>query len=583
MRVRCGPVRLLPALPGLVLGLSLGCGAHLHRPHDAAAAEQAEVELKGARLTEGFAPELALAADMLTQELAAARAWAQTGRDRDLLDVLSATAVDENDPETEILLHPRCRGRFKGDGWSTMCSKLTRRIEALGGLTLPFGQVVVGEVKPAAKGKGKEPVVKPTGPDALVMLLVELRKQMRAWHGPQSDAARLAKAGTDFVVTARAAGLSAGSSPPPRCPDSPARPGVVRTPEVEAEAERVRGLCTERRNNLVALKTASCAGVAGCTGGLLARQAEAVLAVHDALAVYDVELARRLDAYAAARRPCEASGGVAVSTAGPSAPAVCDAAQVDRAFAAIGQIPPSQVLEARGFGVLGRQGRAIQLGEQIAALDQLIESREARPEPGKQTAAAGATVSPALARALHSTIEGIDRVQAVVDGFELVVLTLIRETLRVERAALDGAIGHAERRRRIDVAKLAAQLEEYTQLISAYIDLQRAERAGCAGRPIVDVQAQDGCRDETTRMLLAYSNAWTLGRAGQQQADVLELGVRHEASIDRSRAAMAAREVYLAAGVAELAKFNRGGIRPEVLAQIIVSAVGFGVVAGGVY
>ena len=84
-------------------------------------------------------------------------------------------------------------------------------------------------------------------------------------------------------------------------------------------------------------------------------------------------------------------------------------------------------------------------------------------------------------------------------------------------------------------------------------------------------------------MLLAYSNAWTLGRAGQQQADVLELGVRHEASIDRSRAAMAVREVYLAAGVAELARFSRGGIKPEALAQIIVSAVGFGVVAGGVY
>lgn len=582
MRLRIGLTSLLLALPA--------CGAHLHRPHDAAAAEQAEVELKGARLTEGFAPELAQAAEMLTQELAAARAWAQTGRDRDLLDVLSATAVDENDPETEILLHPRCRGRFKGDGWSTLCSKLTRRIEMLGGLTLPLGQVVASEVKPPAKAGRKDVARASTAPDPLVQLLGELRRQMRAWHGPQSDAARLAKAGTDFVVMARAAGLSAGSSPAPRCPDTPARPGVARSPEVDAEAARVRGLCTERRNNLVALKTASCAGVAGCTGGLLARQAEAVLAVHDALALHDGELARRLDAYAAARGPCETTGPsgqvhatAAPSSAGPAGPVTCDATQVDRAFAAIGQIPTPALLEARGFGVLVRQGRAIQLGEQIAALDQLIEAREDRPDPTVRPSRGGATLSPALARALHGTIEGIDRVQRVADAFEMAVLTLIRETLRVERAALDGAIGHAERRRRIDVAKLAAQLDEYTQLIAAYIDLQRAERAGCAARPIVEVQAQDGCRDETTRMLLAYSNAWTLGRAGQQQADVLELGVRHEASIDRSRAAMAVREVYLAAGVAELAKFNRGGIRPEVLAQIIVSAVGFGVVAGGVY
>jgi hypothetical protein len=64
---------------------------------------------------------------------------------------------------------------------------------------------------------------------------------------------------------------------------------------------------------------------------------------------------------------------------------------------------------------------------------------------------------------------------------------------------------------------------------------------------------------------------------------VLDLAVRHEASIDRSRAAMAMREVYLAAGVAELVKFNNGGIKPETLALLIVNAVGFGVVAGGVY
>ena len=583
MRLRFGLLSVLSALSVL----APGCGAHLHRPHDAAAADQAEVELKGARLTEGFAPELAQAAEMLTQELAAARAWAQTGRDRDLLDVLSATAVDEGDPETEILLHPRCRGRFKGDGWATMCSKLARRVELLGGLSLPFGQVV-SEAKPANRPGRKELARPPAAADPMVQLLVALRTQLRAWQGPQSDAARLAKAGTDFVVTARASGLSAGSSPPPRCPDTPPRPGVVRTPEVEAEAARVRGLCTERRNNLaglVALTRASCAGAAECTGGLLGRQAAAVLAVHDALAVHDVELARRVDAYAAARRPCEATDAGQVSAAGPSGPAACDPVQVDRAFAALGQIPTPAVLEAGGFGVLARQGRALQLGEQIAALDRLIEAIEDRPDPAQKPAARAKppSLSLPLARALHGTIEGIERVEAAVDAFQMAVLTLIRETLRVERAAIEGAIGHAERRRRIDVAKLAAQLDEYALLIAAYVDLQRAERAGCAARSLVEVQAQEGCRDETTRMLLAYSNAWTLGRAGQQQADVLELGVRHEASIDRSRAAMAVREVYLAAGVAELARFSRGGIKPEALAQIIVSAVGFGVVAGGVY
>ncbi|MBK7823898.1 hypothetical protein [Nannocystis sp.] len=314
MGIRSGLVFLMSASSASLLAIS-ACGAHLHRPHDAEAADQAVTELQGARLTEGFAPELALAADMLTQELAAARSWAQTGRDRDLLDVLSATAVDENDPDTEILLHPRCRGRFKGDGWTTLCSKLTRRIEELGGLTLPFGQVVA-EPKPSpGRGRKELQARAPAGPDALVSLLVALREQMRAWQGPQSDAARLAKAGTDFVVTARAAGLSAGSSPSPRCPDAPARPGVVRSPEVEAEAARVRGLCAKRRDNLVALGTASCAGAAGCSGGRLAEQANVVLAVHDALAAYDVELARSLDVYTAARRRCEE-----VAVAGPAGP-----------------------------------------------------------------------------------------------------------------------------------------------------------------------------------------------------------------------------------------------------------------------
>ena len=572
------------------------CGAHLHRERDAEGSQQAQAELKAARLTEGFAPELQQASAMLEQELALGRTWAQTGRDRDLLDVLSATAIDENDPETEILMHPRCRGRFKADGWTTLCSKLSRRIAELGGLTLPFASVVAAASESPASGRPRKEPSRPAGPDPILGLLAELRGQGRAWSGPQSDTSRLAKAGTDLVVGARAMGLSETAVPQPRCPAAPPAPGVQLDPAIVAALKRVHGLCGDRRRNLGALFKAGCAGVAECNGGRLGATSAAAATVHDALAAHDLELSRRLDAYAAARRPCEATGPsghvLAASTtgssgqvtpmpAGPAGPATCDPAQVQRAFAALDEIPTHPALTSHDYTALAREGRVIQLREQLAALGALIQARSGGGPARAPTAAM--QVSPALARALHGTVAGIQRVEAVVDAFEVAVLSLIRETVRVEANAIASAIGHAERRRRIDLARITAQLDEYTLLVAAYADLQRLERSGCALKPFLEAQQQQGCRDETTRMLLAYSNAWTLGRAAQQQADVLDLGVRHEASIDRSRAAMAVREVYLVAGVAELAKFTRGGFQPEALAQIIVSAVGFGIVAGGVY
>jgi hypothetical protein len=590
-RVRPGP--LLSLL--LLAGLAPGCGAHFHRPQDAAASEQATGELKGARLTDGFGPELEQAGKMLAEELEVARRWAQQGRDRDLLDVLAAKAEDESDPDTEILLHPGCQGRFKGDGWPTLCSKLGRRIGELGGLKLPLPASAAEAARPAAGRARKDlPARAPAGPDAITSLMIELRGQLRAWRGPGSDEARLAKSGTDFVTQARTAGLSPGTAPAPRCPGPPLSATVREVPAVAAEAERARSLCVDRRRNLERLQRALCAGVEGCTGGRLGAQVAGAIVVHDTLAAHDVELARRVDAYVAARRPCEQhsgsswpSGQVSTAAPGPSAPATCDARQVQRAFAALAEIPVPAQLEARGYGALARQGRALQLGEQLAALDRLIEERQERVARRPITTAtnvpAGASVSPALAEALHATIDGISEVERVVDAFELSVLTLIRETLRVESGALQTMIGHAERRRRIELAKLTAQLEEYVLLLAAFVDFQRLDRAGCSQRPILEAQASEGCRDELSRLLLAHSNAWTLGRAAQAQADVQDLGVLHEASIDRSRAAMAVREVYLIAGVAELLRFNQGGLKPEALAQLIVSAVGFGVVAGGVY
>lgn len=552
----------------MCLALSLaaaaaGCGAHLHRPQDAASAEQAASELKEARLTDGFAPEFVQAAKMLEEELAVARAWAQQGRDRDLLDVLSATAIDEHDPEAEILLATSCRGRFKADGWTLLCSKLARRLALVGGLEVPAA--AAPEPKPA---RGKPAPTTPRPPDAWTLLSGKLRGLAIAWRGPNSDEAQIARVGTEFGLKARTRGTEAASATvtaavnTPRCP---ARPIVTPDAALADVARRYAGLCTARRANLLAVQATA--------GGELGAQATRALAVHDALVAYDVELARRLSVYEAARLACVGD---------PAARTACDPHQVKLAFSALGDIPAAQGLAKYGYEALAREGRLLQLGAQIAALDHLIETRQLarRGEPPAGAIRGDATP---LALALHQTIEGIERIKAVTDAFELTVLALIRETLRIEHAALGMATKHAERRRRIELARLSAQLDETALLVEAFARLQRLAAAGCTDRPLLAAQAADPCRDDTTRVLQALSNAWTLGRAGQRQAEVLELAVRHEASIDRSRAAMAMREVHLAAGVAELVKFNQGGIQPEVLALLIVNAVGFGVVAAGVY
>lgn len=544
----------------LSLVVLAGCGAHLHRPQDASTADQAATELKAAQLTDGFAPELAQAAAMLEEELKVVRSWAQEGRDRDLLDVLAATAVDEHDPDTEILLHPRCQRRFVGDGWPTLCHKLAMRMGVVGGFEPP---VVTAPAKPVKPVKSK--VGAPIAMDPVMTLAGTLRGLALAWHGPHSDESQIARAGTEIGLRARGKDLSQGPGTEnaivtPRCPS---RPLSTQDPGLAEAGQRHAALCKARVANLQA--------VAKHAGGQLADKASRALAIDAALGRFDAQLAQRIAVYEQARRPCAALVGLA-----------CDPAQVERAFAAVGDVEIGRELVALDYAALAREGRQIQLASQLAALTELIEARETGKRSAQPAGVVGADSSP-LATALHQTIEGIDKVKKVTDAFQVAVLSLIRETLRVEHALLATASAHAERRRRIELARLSAQLDEYALLTDAFARLQRLEAAGCTAKPLIVAQAQDGCRDDATRALQSLSNAWTIGRAAQREADALDLAVRHEASIDRSRAAMAMREVYMAAGVAELVKFTKGGINPETLALLIVNAVGFGVVAGGVY
>jgi hypothetical protein len=620
------------------LSAALGCGAHLHRPQDAATAEGAEADLKAARLVDGFAEELAQSQAMLVDELDAARAWAEVGRNRDLLDVLAATA--ESDPETAILYHPRCQARFKGDGWTTLCSKLQNRLHALLGYPAPSTAV------PDTSARPRKPDAAPTA-DPAADLLRELRSLDRQYRGPNSGESQIARVANEYTLAARALKLSGAAAPPPRCPvlDLPGR-----APALQASVERLRGLCRARRENLRALAERIVCREPGCTSEIGA-QVEKLAVVHDAVAAHHDELVRRLYAYEAAKRPCAVRGNgsrpppgappappviepaaapraaldrpapttlsldfgalgqgplsmspgagwlapaaAATPTPAPSpapapvgAPATCDEVVLQQRFAALGEIPVPPALAHHDLAPLARLGRVHQLDEQLAAVDALIEERQTRPRRRADTDEADATLNaeaPRFARALHATIEGIDRVQRVVDALELAVLALIRETLRVERDALADGIRYAEKRVRIDRIKLAAQLDEAALLLEAYVSLTKLERGGATALALAAAHEGAKSRDEVAKALLAFGNAWTLGRAAQKQADALDLGARHDASIARSRAAMAVRQVYLAAGVAELVNFNKGGLSPEALAQIVVNTVGFAVLAGGVY
>ncbi|HEY8379686.1 MAG TPA: hypothetical protein VIK91_24505, partial [Nannocystis sp.] len=303
-RARPRPDRAL-ALATLVV--SLGCGLHLHRPHDAATAESADSELKASRLVDGFAEEFAQSRAMLAEELAAAQTWAEVERDRDLLDILGARG--ESDPEVAPLYFPRCQARFRGDGWTTLCSKISTRLHDLTGYALPF------DGPPPTGSKGKQ--LTPLGPDRTADLLRDLRGLQRHWKGPHSGESQLARAVSEYELTARAHRLSGAAGPPARCPlfDPPGR-----SPVLTASIERQRALCKARRDNLEAIERSVCHGES-CGASALGAHAVALIAVHDALAAHHDELSRRLYAYEAAKRPCtrpDPAGGRARARTRPS-------------------------------------------------------------------------------------------------------------------------------------------------------------------------------------------------------------------------------------------------------------------------
>ncbi|MCY1006352.1 hypothetical protein OV079_12425 [Nannocystis pusilla] len=278
----------------LFFAAALGCGLHLHRPRDAATAEGADGELKASRLVDGFTEELAQSQAMLTDEVAAAQAWAEVGRDRDLLDILGARG--EADPDVQVLFFTRCRARFKGDGWTTFCSKISTRLHALVGHAFPLAEAPAPVV-----GRPKSPPA--PAPDPAADLLRELRTLQRHWKGPDSGESRLARAVNEHQMAARALHLGSADAAGPGCP-ALEQPGT--SPVLQASRDRQRRLCMDRRDDLAALRERVVCNGPACAPSELGAQVDQLLAVHDALQQHHEELSRRLFAYEAAKQPCSA-------------------------------------------------------------------------------------------------------------------------------------------------------------------------------------------------------------------------------------------------------------------------------------
>jgi len=521
----------------------LGCS---HTSKGAATAEQA-LDLMNMQLADRLQPELARASMMLAEELAVAHTWAKQGRNRELLAVLAATADNESASD----LHPRCARRFAGDGWAMLCSKLAQRLEKLGGYEVPF-------VTPRPVTQGRAAPPSPAAQEAS-RLHTALEGLRNAWHGPERFEVEIDESGTELELLTQERGKSPQMAPvlAGRCPS---RPIVTTDPRLAEGVARHSAACAKRRGNLLAAKAAA--------GGEIGEAAEQAMLSQDTLVAYDMALTVRKVAFAEVRGPCAGEA---------SSKQPCSIPRVLMAFKALDAVPVQKAaLKKMGFEALGFEGRVLQLSAQLAALDQLIAVQ-------KQADGLKKLKELPLALALHQTIDGIEQIQAkLINPLDPGALTLIRETLRIERAGLIGAMGRAERQRQIALARLGAQLDEYTLLVDGFVAMQHLTEP-CTNLSLVLAQRSDACNDDATKVLQSLADAWTIGRSAQRQADALARAVRHEASIDRVRGAMAMREIHLAAGVAELVNLNKGGIDPDMLALLIVNAVGFGTVTAGVY
>lgn len=513
----------LPRALALACALAVGCGgSHLYSKQDHELARQAQAAFEKADISASLEAEAALLADMLAHELAIVRRHTLARRDAELVAIIGAT--DDT------------------GSWQFLATRIAARERELLG----------------------EDASQITGLYQAVALLPTHERFLR---DHQTDYELLRQPGDP--------GLSCPLPSLPATPGAAARtePSPAARPSYQAFADQ----CARYQAALATLRDFA------APGSELGR-------INRDLAAIEVlvrGVAEQVATYRSAQRALEDQVAAA-----PKAGASIDiarelAARRDRVARAIAPIEKrlgsARTVAARlGASDLALDIALVQLDEQRQAVDQLVAllipgqgKLPGRLPPGIQLSIEVARTVPAIAVDLR----GGRRVP------RLGALVLASEHLRLQAETLRQRRDRADERRALVAQKRAAFTTELRYLAEARTILGRLDEP-TRRQPLFDAyRRNEAVRRSVADALLAYANAWTVGRVTQEEIDYILIGEAHEGALEASAAALAQWQNLIRVPLAQLVALHAAGATSDDIAQIIgqlITAASLTAVAIGV-
>lgn len=362
------------------------------------------------------------------------------------------------------------------------------------------------------------------------------------------------------------------SCPPPR-PPAGTEPSPVARPSFQAFAEQ----CARYQAALATLRDFAAPGSElGRINRDLAAIEELVRGVAAQVAA-QLSAQRALEDQVAAARKAGASIDIGKELA----------ARRDRVARLVASIAKQlgsarEVASRLGMSDLALDTVMTRIEEQRQAVDHLVEfliqcqgELPARFPPEIQLSLAIARTVPAIALELRGG-RRFPRVGALV---------LESEHLRLEAEALAARRARADKRRALLAQKRDALTTELRYLGQARAVLERLDEP-TRRQPLFDAYRKNELvRRAVAEALLAYANAWTVGRVAQEEIDYMLIGQAHEGALDASAAALAQWENLIRVPLAQLVALHSAGITSDDISRIIghlITAAGLTAVAVGV-